>query len=38
MRLRACQVYGVYGNQIKYKIENHLQKIAEGIFNNMQQD
>lgn len=34
MRLRACQTYGVYGDY-KFKNEEHIQKICEGVFNNM---
>lgn len=37
MRLRACQVYGVYGS-VDYKIDSHVQQIAEGIFKNMHAD
>lgn len=35
MRLRACQVYGVYATIIKFKIPGHIQAITEGVFNNM---
>lgn len=34
MRLRACYVYGVYGD-MKFKDENHLKQVVEGIYNNM---
>ena len=35
MRLRACNVYGIYGD-FKYKDQNHVKMIVEGIFNNME--
>lgn len=34
MRLRACQTYGVYGD-LKFKDEQHIKEICEGVFNNM---
>mmetsp|Transcript_7597 Transcript_7597/g.12766 ORF Transcript_7597/g.12766 Transcript_7597/m.12766 type:complete len:328 (-) Transcript_7597:970-1953(-) len=37
MRMRACQVYGVYGTDIKYKVENHISDLAQGVFSNMEQ-
>jgi hypothetical protein len=34
MRLRACYVYGVYGD-LKFKNPEHLKQVVEGIYNNM---
>ena len=34
MRLRACYVYGVYGD-LKFKDSNHLKSVVENIYNNM---
>lgn len=35
MRLRACYVYGVYG-ELKFKDEGHLKQVVEGIYKNME--
>ena len=37
MRLRACYVYGVYGD-LKFKDTNHLKSVVEGIYNCMSDD
>ena len=34
MRLRACYVYGVYGD-LKFKDSNHLKSVVENIYSNM---
>lgn len=36
MRLRACYVYGVYGD-LKFLDEAHLKSVVEGIYNNMEE-
>ena len=37
MRQRACQTYGVYGD-LKFKDDEHLKKVVEGIFKNMNEE
>ena len=37
MRLRACYVYGVYGD-LKFKDSAHLKSVVEGIYANMSEN
>jgi hypothetical protein len=38
LRLRACHTYNIYANTIKLTQADHLKKVVEGIYRNMQED